>query len=329
MKDIRVLLCGTVFGEIYLRGILDSDKWKLKGILSKGSERSAELARENEVPLYTDVKNVPEGEFDIAFVVVRSGIVGGEGSKIAGCLLDKHISVIQEQPVHADEVAELYKKARRNGVSYRVNTFYPYMESSKAFHLKLEELKKKEEILSIDGACSMPILLPYIDQLGRIAGGLRPWSIDRVFNNEVYDLVCGKVREIPFSIRIQGRKNNNDSQAFLLNQINVMTSSGNLIMTDVNGQVIWLKKPYIVENYIRSKDENCKENSMVSRVLYDAGERHFSDIYDNTWPKAIKNFLFEYEEETDKDKDFCIDMQYYLAVCGFWKELYKRLEDIG
>ena len=142
MKNIRVLLCGTVFGRIYLRGIRDSEKWKLSGILSRGSEKSVKLAERYNVPLYTDVDDVPADEYDVALVVVRSGIVGGEGHKLAGRLLDKRINVVQEQPVHAEEAAELFKKAAKNGVSYIVNTFYPYMEASKVFHSRLAELKK-------------------------------------------------------------------------------------------------------------------------------------------------------------------------------------------
>ncbi len=33
MKKIRVLLCGTVFGQIYLRGVLKNEAYEIKGII--------------------------------------------------------------------------------------------------------------------------------------------------------------------------------------------------------------------------------------------------------------------------------------------------------
>ena len=328
MKNIRVLLCGTVFGRIYLRGIRDSEKWKLSGILSRGSEKSVKLAERYNVPLYTDVDDVPADEYDVALVVVRSGIVGGEGHKLAGRLLDKRINVVQEQPVHAEEAAELFKKAAKNGVSYIVNTFYPYMEASKVFHSRLAELKKTEEILSIDGCCSLPILLPFIDQIGRAAGGLRPWSIDNVFTNGACDFITGTIHGIPFSIRLQGRRQENSNQAYILNQINVMTAAGNLLMTDVNGQVIWIKKPYVVEEYIKAAEKDITKDVPATEIVYDAGPKHFSCLYRDTWPKAVESFLAEKEDKILASKPDSTEMQYYMSVCGFWKELYKRLEDI-
>ena len=328
MKNIRVLLCGTVFGRIYLRGIKDSQVWKLSGILSRGSEKSAKLAERYNVPLYKDVDDVPEGEYDVAFVVVRSGIVGGEGHKLAGRLLDKHINVVQEQPVHAEEAAELFKRAAENDVSYTVNTFYPYMDASKQFFTRLSELKKNEDILSIDGCCSLPVLLPFIDQIGRAAGGLRPWNIDNVLTNGACDFITGNIRGIPFSIRLQGRRRENINQAYILNQINVMTASGNLIMTDVNGQVIWIKKPYVVEEYIKAVEKDITKDVPATEIVYDAGPKHFSCLYRDTWPKAVERFLEEKEDKILSSKPDTAEMQYYLSVCGLWKELYKMLEDI-
>ncbi len=328
MSKVRVLLCGTVFGSIYLDGIKNLDNWELCGILSRGSDRSVKISQEMGVPLYKEVCDVPEGMFDVAFVVIRSGIVGGEGQKISEKLLDKHINVVQEQPVHADEAAVLLKSALKNNVSYIVNTFYPYMESSTAFHEKLSEIRENNQIISIDGCCSLPVLLPFIDQIGRTAGLLRPWSIENVFSNGACDFVTGKISGIPFSIRIQGRKSESKNQAFVLNQINVMTSSGNLIMTDVNDQVIWMKKTYVVEEFIKNGREDDEKDVYASEMIYDAGPKKYSFLYKNIWPKAVENFLIQNKELILSRESDIGYMQYYLSVCSFWKELYKKLEEL-
>ncbi len=97
MKNkIRVLLCGVIFGQVYLKGVLNNNDYQLCGILSTGSEYSRKIAAKYHVSLYTKIDEVSSDNFDLALVVIRSGIVGGEGNKVTQQLLNKGISVIQE-----------------------------------------------------------------------------------------------------------------------------------------------------------------------------------------------------------------------------------------
>ncbi len=91
----------------------------------------------------------------------------GEGNKVTQQLLNKGISVIQEQPVHSEEAIENYKIALKNNIFYKVNTFYPYLPISRVFHDELHKLKLKTEIYSINGSCSMPVILPFLAQVER------------------------------------------------------------------------------------------------------------------------------------------------------------------
>ena len=99
-------------------------------------------------------------------------------------------------------------------------------------------------------------------------------------------------------------------------------------MTDVNGQVIWIKKPYVVEEYIKAAEKDITKDVPATEIVYDAGPKHFSCLYRDTWPKAVESFLAEKEDKILASKPDSTEMQYYMSVCGFWKELYKRLEDI-
>lgn len=75
----RVLIVGTKFGEIYANAFLDDMLGvPLAVIMANGSERSRKLAHAFGVPLYTRLEDVPR-DIDMACVVVRSTIVGGEG----------------------------------------------------------------------------------------------------------------------------------------------------------------------------------------------------------------------------------------------------------
>ena len=92
MKNkIRVLLCGVIFGQVYLKGVLNNSDYQLCGILSTGSEYSRKIAAKYHVSLYTKIDEVSSDNFDLALVVIRSGIVGGEGNKVTQQLLNKGI----------------------------------------------------------------------------------------------------------------------------------------------------------------------------------------------------------------------------------------------
>lgn len=330
MKNkIRVLLCGTVFGQIYLRGVLLNENFQLSGILSQGSEQSREIAKACQQPVYTDINKISSDEFDLAFVVIRSGIVGGEGSQVAQILLHKNISVIQEQPVHKEEAIENYKIAIKHNVFYKVHTFYAYLPVSRIFYEKTCELKEKSKIYSIDGACSLPVLLPFIDQIGRILGGIHPYCLDyeHCFQTDIQNYICGTIKGVPFMFRIQSHMNAEHLKkyAYLLNEINVMTGMGNLKLTEVNGQVVWVSKPYIAEEYLKQKEIDEFRNVNGSELLYDAGGKRYSELYESVWPEAVNNFLIENEERIRTKKCDAADMQYYAALCCLWKDLSNQI----
>lgn len=333
MKNkIQVLLCGTIFGQIYLKGVIANKDFQLAGILSNGSDQSRKIAAEYQVPLYTEINDIPNGSFDLALVVIRSGIVGGAGSKVAKGLLNKQISVVQEQPVHSEEAIENYKIALNNNVFYKVNTFYSYLPSSRLFHNKICELKEKDEVYSIDGACSLPVLLPFLDQIGRTLGGISPYNLDyaHCFKTDIQSYVSGAIKGVHFMFRIQ-RQMNSDSikkYSYRLNEINVMMGKGNLILTEVNGQVVWVSKPYIVEEYLKqNNNEDDIRNVCGTELLYDTSGMKYSELYHIVWPEAVNNFLTMNKEFIIKKKCDAADMQYYIALCRLWKEISNCITD--
>ena len=99
-------------------------------------------------------------------------------------------------------------------------------------------------------------------------------------------------------------------------------------MTDVNDQVIWMKKPYVVEEFIKNGREDDEKDVYASEMIYDAGTKKYSFLYKNIWPKAVENFLIQNKELILSRESDIGYMQYYLSVCSFWKELYKKLEEL-
>lgn len=64
-KPLKVLVCGTNFGRVYLKGLERcGDKFKIAGIFSHGSTQSKQEAEKYGVPLITDLNEVSKKDFD-------------------------------------------------------------------------------------------------------------------------------------------------------------------------------------------------------------------------------------------------------------------------
>ena len=106
-EEIRLIVAGTGFGSYYLKSIEKSDKLKLAGILSKGSEHSRRIAEQYSVKCYTDISEPDLKNIDLAVVAVRSLLSFGKGGVIAKQIAEKGVTVLEGQPVYFAE-AEKY-----------------------------------------------------------------------------------------------------------------------------------------------------------------------------------------------------------------------------
>lgn len=71
----RAIVVGATFGAVYAEALAAADSpVELVGLASTGSAASAALADHLGVALYPDLDDLPR--MDVAFVVVRSGVVG-------------------------------------------------------------------------------------------------------------------------------------------------------------------------------------------------------------------------------------------------------------
>ena len=113
MKRLKVIVVGAKFGEVYLQVLLRrKDLVDVVGILGKGGQHSLECSTKYNIPLYTSVSELPSG-IDLACVIVRAGVMGGEGIQLSKELLQKGISVLHEQPIHYKELKECYVIAKK------------------------------------------------------------------------------------------------------------------------------------------------------------------------------------------------------------------------
>ncbi|EAA7804358.1 yersiniabactin biosynthesis oxidoreductase YbtU, partial [Salmonella enterica subsp. enterica serovar Heidelberg] len=103
----RVLIVGAKFGEMYLNAFMQPPEGlELVGLLAQGSARSRELAHAFGIPLYTSPEQITRMP-DIACIVVRSTVAGGTGTQLARHFLARGVHVIQEHPLHPDDISSL------------------------------------------------------------------------------------------------------------------------------------------------------------------------------------------------------------------------------
>lgn len=178
---MRVVVCGTRFGQVYLSALAHAapERFRLAGILARGGERSVALAEEYGVPLYGAVEELPD-DVDAACVVVSTAVGGGRGAELSRALLDRGVHVLQEHPLHPDELADGLRTARKAGVQYMVNTFYPHVEPVRRFITSARRLVRLRRPVFVDALCAVQVSFDLLDVLAEIFDGLRPWSISAV-----------------------------------------------------------------------------------------------------------------------------------------------------
>ncbi|SHI25545.1 Gfo/Idh/MocA family oxidoreductase [Pollutimonas bauzanensis] len=147
----RVLIAGAKFGEVYLNAFLQPQAGlELAGLLARGSRRAQQLAHDFGIPLYTSLEQLPD-DIDIACVVVRSTVAQGEGSQLAADLLRRGIHVLQEHPLHPDDVARLQALADESNLVYWINSFYPNIPAGRCW---IEKASRIRSLLEGQKPCS-------------------------------------------------------------------------------------------------------------------------------------------------------------------------------
>ena len=168
MKKIKVIVCGVHFGKFYIESCNQNERLELTGILSNGSEESYELADKNNVPLYTRTEDITKDMADIIVIVTRTLITGGKSDLTVKSLLEKGISIIQEQPVHEKEVINICKSIRSDKQDYYINNFYRFLENTKNFIFYAKKIIRQYEVIRLQMSCSSKVLYPLIDILYEI-----------------------------------------------------------------------------------------------------------------------------------------------------------------
>ncbi len=315
MKPIyNVAVCGTRFGEHYLAALTSaaSSNFRLAAIVAQGSERSRQLAAQLNVPLYTDVNRLPDS-IDIACVVIRSRIVGGDGSTLAEQLLQRGIAVLQEHPVHPTDIRRLQRLAKQHNTRYHVNTLYANLPSGRTFIDYVQQSASRRPPAFIEITTSLQLLYSALDIAGRALGVLSPFActpplaIDTLPASSQpwpFRSIQGLIAGIPFSLNLQTTLDprDPDHHSLVMHRIAIGGPEGNVSLSSSFGPVVWSHAIYAPEyqrnnsqsSWLLSPDHHRKSRYNQQPLALTFGPGNAPNLVETTrqhFPNAILNEL--------------------------------------
>jgi pyochelin biosynthesis protein PchG len=333
-RRLRVLVCGTTFGQAYLNGLAAAPaQFELAGILARGSAFARACADTRGVPLYTSVEQLPD-DLDMACVVVRSGVVGGAGADIAQALLARGIHVIQEQPVHHDELTRLLRTARETGRHYRLNGFYPDVAPVARFIAASRFVLEHSAARFVDAACSVHVMYPLLDILGQALGQLRPWSfaLQPIADAErgPFSSVTGRIGGVPLTLRVQNEFDpaDPDNHIHLFHQIALGTDAGTLTLTNTHGQLLWQPRMRLQRRADGVLDLSARHDALtvpVATLLGPAYAPSFHETFERGWADAARAALLRFHATIVDGRPDSARQQRTLAATQAWGDLASTL----
>jgi len=331
----RVLVCGTNFGRFYAEAVQARPGYELVGLLTRGSESSRAYADKLAVPLYTDLAQLPEQGIDLACVVVGSAISGGSGTELALDLINRGINVLQEHPLHLDELTACIRQARRGGVHYRINTHYPHIDPVREFIAAARRLTSRQRPLFVDAATPIHLMLPLVDILSRALGSLRPRSfaepapLPQSQGSQPFRMLHGVLGEVPLTLRVHHELDpaDRDNHALHWHRITIGTEGGVLTLADTHGPVLWSPRLHAERDadhrFVLDGPGTDHLDLPTTSVLGEPGT--FREVFTRLWPDAVGRALDAMRDAIRSGPPGTVGSQHDLSVCQAWSDLTARL----
>jgi pyochelin biosynthesis protein PchG len=345
----RVLVAGTKFGQVYLQAFRQPDfPFELAGILAHGSARSLACARHYGVPLYTDIDTLP-GDIELACVVIRGGLLGGRGGDVARALMSRGIHVLQEHPLHHDELAECLRTAARAGVVYHLNSFYVNTAPVRHFLGAAAELLRRQPARYVDAACGFQVAYSLLDILGQTLGGVRPWALEPApiaasdtARDVPFRSLDGVIAGVPVTLRIQNQMDpaDPDNYAHLLHRVTLGTEAGNLTLVATHGPTCWSPRPDFPKQVQDAatgtphfadgddsgdgvRDDHLNVPSVT--ILGPTEAPSYRRVFDTVWPAGVGYALSRLYAAARAGEKPLRRGQYHLTLCQLWQDITAQL----
>jgi pyochelin biosynthesis protein PchG len=295
----RVVVAGTGFGRAYLAAFDRPDfPFELAGIIARGSARSKACAEHHAVSLWTEPDQVPD-DVDIACVAVGGVMTGDRGPELSQELMRRGLHVLQEHPLHPDELVACLRAAREHQVVFRMNTHYPHVEPVRRFLACAREIGERQRPLFVDVTCAFQVLYTVFDILGEALGSVRPFGIHGVVEEPVngaapspYRSVTGRFAGVPLMFRLQNElvPSEPDNYSHMLHRITIGYDGGHLTLVNTHGPVQWSMRPHMpseMKNLVRFSDAVAAHLRVPSvQSIGPADGASYSEVLGTLWPQA-------------------------------------------
>lgn len=247
---MKILVCGTNYGSSYVRAIGKDADHQLIGILSRGSQRSLELARHSCVPHYTSSDELPDKEIDVACVAVPNQA----GVELTLTLLRRGISVITEHPMDPFSLEKVLDEAAKQNVCFHLNSHFGDIDTAATFVARCVLMRERHSPLFINALLNLRTLYSCLDIVGRALGGIRPYSLHRLDLQDqetaetdsqtarpLFTVLQGELGGIPATVQCLNYASREDdaSAAQVSHQIMIGFPEGNLLLGEASGPILW------------------------------------------------------------------------------------------
>ncbi|ERJ85326.1 thiazolinyl imide reductase [Peptostreptococcaceae bacterium oral taxon 113 str. W5053] len=328
---IKAIVCGTTFGQSYINAIKKMDDIELVGILAFGSSRSEKCAKEHNVPLYIDVNSIPKN-IDVAFVVVKSSVLGGKGTELAENLLKKGIHVMQEHPIHYKEIESCIKVARKFNVCYMVGNLYNSLKNIEKFIETAKYLNEKDVLQYIDIMTSSQLLYSLIGILNEALPLFRSLNVVSSLTERRYPFnrVVLSNGQLDINLQIHNEVSDVDgnNHMHILHKITFFYNSGRLELEDTFGSVIWRNRMSISDGIVldSKKNENGYLDKLMQLVLKEYNSLTYAFLLYETFPNGIKKEIEKFIENIKQKRIDSTRTQKEILVAKKWGRI---MEEIG
>lgn len=316
-RRVRAVVVGATFGAIYAAALAAADSpVELIGLVSTGSPASSALADHLGVALYTDLDDLPP--VDVAFVVVRSGVVGGAGFHISEQLLMRGIHVMQEQPVHAEEILSLLRVAKSNSAYYGVNDFYSRVAPMRQFIRAANTLDKLTGIRYVHARSSIHVVYPLFVILSNLIGPLTPAQITVPRQDRQGPFLAGRLvlGGVTVDLLIQNElcPSDPDNHARLMHSITVGSDAGELVLAHTHGSTRWHSRPRV---------EIAQGDSPIAELVGTEFEPTTTDVRNRLWPDAVRLAAADFIDSIDREAQMV--SQRFVRATRLWSDFTSAM----
>jgi len=337
-KRLKLLIVGAKFGETYLNAFLfPNPEIELVGLFSKGSQRSQQLAHSFGITLYTNIDQIPK-DIDIACVVVRSTVVGGDGTALVKELLERGIHVVQEHPVHPDDVIRLQKIATNNKCLYWINSCYIHTLAGQCWIENAQRIRKLLDGKSPHFAnftTSRQLLYSSLDLLLQACGENDATIGISDNEEEPFSLLYLDFSNFSAVLRLQKYMNpkEDDFHNLVMHKLTLGWPSGYLSLEATYGPVLWTSS-------LHDKNNNQNKDSLYLRCNKKGNEFLSTPITttlhstSSTWSEAFEinnplgvtrvlNLLISHLNGNDVPAAF--NSHYQLSLTKLWQKILRHV----